>query len=224
MKTYRVEIVGTTPLLLHHDNIEWADQLEDWKNSPETKTKKLSKPGDDRTPAWRWIGCCYHNGIHLTIPAANIMRAIMEGATMVPVPGGRSGKTFKAQSQSGMMPAEDQWNIEIGGRPIAWSSIKALMEQDDFRQHKEAVRELGFDLLVKRAKVGTNKHIRVRPQIPAGWGLSGNLLVWDEQITQTVLTQFLNYAGRYKGLGDWRPGSPTPGSFGMFEAIVEPTE
>jgi hypothetical protein len=35
-----------------------------------------------------------------------------------------------------------------------------------------------------------------------------------------VLSDIFNYAGRYKGLGDWRPGSKTPGTWGMFTAEV----
>ena len=76
MKTYAVEIIGKTPLLMHHDNIEWADYMDTWKNDP--GNKKTSKAGDDRSPAWRWLGCCYHDGKRLAIPQANIMRAIME--------------------------------------------------------------------------------------------------------------------------------------------------
>ena len=36
-----------------------------------------------------------------------------------------------------------------------------------------------------------------------------------------MLADILRYAGQYKGLGDWRPGGKTPGSFGMFEAAVK---
>lgn len=48
MHTYEVTITGKTPLILHHDNIEWADQMARWGLDPRNKAK--SKAGDDRTP------------------------------------------------------------------------------------------------------------------------------------------------------------------------------
>lgn len=218
MRKYEVTITGKTPLLMHWDNIEWADKLDAWKNDP--ANKKNSKAGDDRTPAWRWVGYAYHDGARITIPSENIMRSIMEGGAMVLVPGGRSGKTFKSQSQSGMMCLDHDWPLFVGGREIAVDDVHSLMSVDSFDEHKEAVSALGFDLHVKRAKIGTSKHIRVRPMFRE-WECRGTLIVTDDQITEQVLRDILTYAGNYKGLCDWRPGSKTPGPFGMFSAEVK---
>jgi hypothetical protein len=220
VKTYHVTITGKTPLLMHHDNIEWADFMEEWKNNPESK--KVGKAGDDRSPAWRWLGCVYHDGKHLSIPQENLMKSIMEGGAMVPVPGGKNGKTFKSQTQSGMMSVEPFWPLLINGKPIAWSAIEALKDQDKFSEHKKTAEALGFKLLIKRAAVGTSKHVRVRPQFAAGWQLTGSLAVWDQQITERELRDILTYAGQYKGIGDWRPGAPKkPGPYGTFEVEIE---
>jgi len=218
MRQYKVTITGKTPLLMHHDNIEWADFMEEWKSDP--ANKKGSKAGDDRSPAWRWLGCVYHDGAYLCIPQANIMRALMEGGAMVPVPGGKMGKTFKSQTQSGMMSVEPAWHLRVAGKPIAWSGVERLKDVTTFADHKKAVQELGFDLLVKRAKIGMSKHIRVRPQFSAGWQATGTLAVWDEQIDERSLNSILEYAGQYKGLCDWRPGGKTPGPYGTFEARI----
>lgn len=218
MRRYEVTITGKTPLLMHWDNIEWADKMSEWKDNP--ANKKVSKAGDDRTPAWRWIGCTYHDGEHVTIPSDNLMRSIMEGGAMVPVPGGRSGKTFKSQTQSGMMVNESDWPLLVGGAPIQFADVAALMKEDDFKAQKAAVDAMGFALFVKRAKIGTSKHIRVRPRFDE-WAARGSVTVWDDQITEQVLADILNYAGQYKGLGDWRPGGKTPGAFGMFDAVVK---
>lgn len=218
MRKYQVTITGNTPLLMHWDNIEWADELTAWKDDP--LNAKLSKAGDDRTPAWRWIGSMYHDGQFVGMPNDNLMRCFMEGGAMVPVPGGRSGKTFKAQTQSGMMVNESYWPLTIGGAALPYSEIEPLLQENDFKKHKETAAELGFGLHVKRAKIGTSKHIRVRPKFDK-WQLTGTLSVWDDQITDRVIADVLRYAGQYKGLGDWRPGGKTPGSFGMFEAAVK---
>lgn len=217
MKQYNVVITGQTPLLLHHDNIEWADMMEEWKNDP--KNKKKSKAGDDRTPAFRWLGCLYHNGNILAIPQENIMRTLMGGGAMVPVPGGRSGKTFKAQTQSGMQSVELYWPLTTRGKEIEIGLLEELQSVEAFSEHKAFVKSLGFDLMVKRAKVGQSKHIRVRP-IFHSWELQGSLYVTDEQITQEILENIMHYAGAYKGLGDWNPGGKTPGPYGQFTATV----
>lgn len=218
MRRYEITISGQTPLLMHWDNIEWADRLDEWKNDP--GNKKNSKAGDDRSPAWRWVGSMYHDGAHVAVPNDNLMRCLMEGGAMVPVPGGKSGKTFKAQTQSGMMVAEPFWPVLIDGAAVPMSAINPLLKVEDFGKHKEAVSALGFRLHVKRAKIGASKHIRVRPCFDR-WEVRGTVSVWDDQITERVLADILRYAGQYKGLGDWRPGGKTPGSFGMFEAAVK---
>jgi hypothetical protein len=218
MRTYEVTLTGKTPLLMHYDNVEWADFMAEWAAVPENK--KMSKPGDDRTPAWRWLGTVYHDGTHLCVPAANIMRSLLEGGAMVPVPGGKHGKTFKAQTQSGMMSVEPFWPLLINNKPIPWAALEALKESKKFPDHKKLAESLGFELLVKRAKIGSSKHVRVRPQFPVGWQLCGRLSVWDEQIEGTVLSDILAYAGQYKGLCDWRPGGRTPGPYGTFEAGI----
>src|SRR5688500_18972337 len=67
-----VKIKGVTPLLMHADNIEWADSMDEWNREPGNKA--TSKAGDDRTPAWRWLGCLNHDSEIVTIPSEYIMR------------------------------------------------------------------------------------------------------------------------------------------------------
>lgn len=221
MQTYLVTITGTQPLLMHADDIEWADEMDRWKNDKDNK--KVSKAGDDRTPAHRWMGSLYRNEAgEVIIPTENIMRALMEGGAMVPVPGGRMGKSFKAQSQSGIMPRSLGWPLFVNGKQPDGKTIAALLKEKDFTVHKETAEKLGFSLFVKRARIGASKHVRVRPRFDS-WQAQGELSVTDEQINQPVLEDILEMAGKYKGLGDWRPSSKTPGTFGMFTATVEKT-
>jgi len=200
---------------MHNDDIDWADQMDAWKNNADNKKK--SKAGDDRSPAFRWIGSLYHDGEIVTIPTGNIMRALMEGGAMVPVPGSKNGKTFKAQSQSGIMPRSPNWALTVKGSTVPFSEIWKLSEEPEFAKHSAAVKPMGFELFVKRARIGSSKHVRVRPKFDH-WEVSGELAVSDDQITSQILADILRVAGTYKGLGDWRPGSKTPGTFGMFEA------
>lgn len=219
LEKVKITIMGMTPLLMHADSIEWADRMDEWKNDPDNKTK--SKAGDDRTPPWRWIGCLNYDdpktGV-VTIPSEYIMRSIMGGAAGVPT--GKGTKTFKEQSQSGLLCSEFHWPLVVRGKTIKMESINACLKLKTFKENQEAAEALGFTLFCKRAKIGQSKHIRVRPRFD-DWMTTIELLITDEAITRKVLGQILDISGKRKGLGDWRPGAPTPGAFGMFKATIQ---
>jgi len=219
MEHYLITITGTQSLLMHADDIEWADQMEAWKNDKDNK--KGSKAGDDRSPAWRWLGNLYHDGKRIVMPIGNIMRCLMEGGTQVPVPGGKGSKTFKAQTQSGIQAVESSWPLLLAGKEIPVAKLLMLTGNKDFAAHKQAAIDHGFTLFLKRAKIGNSKHVRVRPRFDT-WAIRGEIVVADEQITEAIIRDILEMAGRYKGLGDWRPSSKTPGSYGMFTAQIQP--
>jgi len=218
VRTYRVTLTGKTPLIMHHDNIEWADQMKVWDSDP--KNKKARIPGDDRSPAHRWLGCLYHDGERLVLPSDNFMASLMGGAALVPT--GKGQKTYKAQSQSGTMPAEVTWPFLVAGSEVPTAPFFELMKKRaDFDAYQVLAAKHHFMLYVKRAKVGQAKHVRVRPRFDR-WSVTGLLHVTDDQIKLDVLQSILENAGQYKGLGDWRPGAPkSPGPHGMFSAEVE---
>ena len=219
MEIADVVLTAKMPLLMHADNISWADKMEAWKNQPENKA--ASKAGDDRTPSWRWIGCLNYDdpktGV-VTIPSEYIMKCIMGGAAQVPT--GKKQGTFKSLSQSGLLCADFHWPLLINGKTIRMQDINELLKYKTFHEQTEAAEMLGFSLFLKRAKIGNSKHIRVRPRFD-NWSTSGQIMILDDAITKSVLQSILTIAGRIKGIGDWRPGAPTPGSFGTFDAIVQ---
>ncbi|HZF24049.1 MAG TPA: hypothetical protein VE030_11365 [Burkholderiales bacterium] len=220
MRTIEVELTSEMPLLMHADNIDWADKMEDWKNDPKNKSK--SKPGDDRTPAWRWLGCLNYDdpktGV-VTVPSEYIMRCLMGGAAEVPT--GKGRKTFKELSQSGILCEKFHWPLLINGekKPVRMEDINQLLKVPRFPDQVEGAKALGFSLFVKRARVGNNKHIRVRPRFD-DWSTRGELMIIDDQITNDVVASILDISGRLKGLGDWRPSAKTPGPFGTFKAKI----
>jgi hypothetical protein len=154
------------------------------------------------------------------MPAENIMKSLMTGGQLVPVPGGKGGKTFKAQTMSGILPLATGFPILVRGKPVPFAPLAAMIGNAEFREHREMAEKAGFSLYQKRAAVGSSKHIRVRPRFEA-WQIVARLMVVDDQITTEALTRIVDGAGRFKGLGDWRPGGRTPGPYGTFEATVK---
>ena len=218
MQRYKVTLTGETALLLHHDNLVWAETMKTWGLDP--ANQKESVKGDDRSPAWRWIGNLYVDSGKVVIPADNLMTVLREGGKKCPT--GKGTQTFKSQTQSGILVDQAAWPLLVnGGAEVPYAPIKELIGNKDFQAHESRAVELGFELFVKRAKIGASKHVRVRPRFDV-WSCSGTLTVLDESITEGVFNNILTTAGFYSGLGDWRPSSPkSPGPFGRFTAQIE---
>lgn len=216
-RKYAVELTGVTPMLMHADNLQWAKVMDAWQKDP--ANRKVSTAGDDRTPAWRWIGSAYVDGGRLVIPADNLMTVLREGGAKCPT--GQRGGTYKRQTQSGLVVDQAAWPLIINGGEVPYAPIKSLIEETDFAKHEAVCAKLGFALFVKRAKVGQSKHVRVRPRFDT-WGAAGTITVFDETISKDVLANILTFAGTYAGLGDWRPSSQkSPGPFGKFTAKIK---
>lgn len=218
MRQIKVRLTGRSPLIMHKDNITFQERVEKYNKLPKSEKSTKDKKGDDRSPAWTWIGSLYRSGNTVGIPADNLMTMLRDGGSKVPLPGGKSNETFKKITQSGILINEILWEIVTNeGQTIDPSFIDKLELEMDFDKHLIAVQNAGFNLLVKRAKIGQNKHVRVRPIFETGWSIEGELCIVDDKITDDFLEIILNQAGSYVGLCDWRPGSPkSPGSYGMF--------
>lgn len=216
MREYRALLTGDMPMLMHRDDVEAADALLAWRLDEANVGK--SKAGDDRSPGFTWLSYLYHDGNVVVVPAENIMRALADGGAMLPT--GKGKATFKRQSQSGIIPRSIGWPLLLNGKTVPVAPLLELAAEVDFGPHADAARRLGFSLLVKRAKIGQTKHIRVRPKFDH-WSCEIRLSVRDDAITKNVLSSILSLAGQHRGLGDWRPGAPTsPGPYGTFTASV----
>lgn len=212
---YEFKLVGATPLLMHSDDVEAGDELKAWRDASENKP--LFVPGDDRTPPWTWQTYLYSDGTHLVVPAQNIMISLRYAAAKITLKG---QTTFKQLSQSGIFISSEYCTLLNDGKPVPIKEIHAARNRT-FAEQKEVARKLGFDLLVKRAKVNTSKWVRVRAKFDS-WSLTGNLTVGEVAITPKVLAEMFDKAGRLSGLCDWRPSSKiSPGSYGMFRATLK---
>ena len=217
MKHYEITLTGTTPLICHADNLAFSEKIRAWQKDP--ANKELSQAGDDRSPAWTWIGYAYHDDKYLTMSADNLATCIREGGTKVPTGNKKGDKSYKKLSQSGIVMDMPEYELTIDGKHIPLEPIRALIGNNDFFHHMEVAEELGFELFVKRAKVQMSKHVRVRPLF-RNWQVRGTITILDEEmfgLPREIVQKIFDQAGMFCGLGDWRPGSPkSPGFYGKF--------
>jgi hypothetical protein len=216
MRTYHVTLEGVTPLMMHRDNLEFKAIVEKWQRDPANRDKSI--PGDDRSPAWNWIGSLYHDGKAVALPTDCVMASCMGAGAEIKAPRGR--RTLKAQTQSGMAFADPFLAFTVnGGHPVSMGDVLALQGDEQFENHLTRSRDLGFALDVRRARIGTSKHVRVRPVFEA-WQARGVLNVWDDILTADLLGTVFYLAGDKYGLCEWRPSLRRPGPFGRFRATV----
>lgn len=212
MDRYQIELTGTTPLIMHNDNLKFREIVKKWISRPENK--KISSAGDDRTPPFTWIGYCYFNQGKLCIPSDNLMTLFRDAGKKVPT--GKKGASFKTAMAASVLVDQAGWTMENAGKTISEAEIKKLMDEKDFEEHEKKAAELGFELFTKCAKIGKAKHVRVRPRFE-NWKIAGSITILDESVTKSVLDDILIVAGLFVGLCDWRPGSvQSPGPFGKF--------
>lgn len=216
----RVTLTGITPLLMHRADMSFPDRVKAWQKDPKNAAKQVK--GDDRSPAWTWLGGVYHDGKHVGIPSDNLMTMMREGGLLVPT--GKKSGTYKRQSQSGLVVMEPMWDLILAnGKKVAWKNLEALLEEENFDKHITTVQKLGFDIHLKRCPVtGKSKHVRARAIFAAEWEISGTIGITDDSITDVVFENILTMGGDRAGLCDWRPSSPTsPGPYGRFIPTIE---
>lgn len=210
--TYKFELTGITPAIMHADDIEQSDMLKEFRNHPDNK--KTGVAGDDRSPAWSWQTYLYTDGERVVAPQDNLMSCLRKAGCSVNITG---KKTFKQLTQSGMAILDDYCEFEGGNGAVFMEDIEAIRSLP-FREQAEKVKELGFRLFLKRAKVGTSKHVRVRPTFDS-WKIRGQIEVFDETLTSAAIKQIFDIAGNAVGLFDWRPSAKdSPGPYGRFTA------
>ena len=224
-KRYLVTLTGKTALLMHKDNIEFSEALNQWRKDPQNK--RISSAGDDRSPAWTWICYMYTDKIagKVVMDSDNIMTMLREAGAKMPT--GKGKATFKAVTQYGIQVMGD-FKFLNNGQEIETDWLNSLVGNNNFEEHVKAVEDHGFILNMKRAKIGSGaratKHIRVRPQFDT-WTAQGFIQVVDESSTglkHDIVKRLFQIGGDIVGLCDWRPSSPSSGSFGTFKAEVEP--
>jgi len=214
---YQFTLTGVSDLIMHQDSVEWADTVQEWRLSPNNPLKKGENKGDDRRPAWTWLGYMYHDNTSIALPSSYIVGVLKKAGARISAGG---NKTFKEKSVSGIFVEDEFIKFFVDGKQIPVKELLELIHEPSFNEHVKTVREHGFELFTKRVPIKASKNVRVRPRF-TNWSASGILEVTTDAITTEILSQLFTLAGRI-GIGDWRPGSPiSPGPYGMFDTILK---
>lgn len=141
-----------------------------------------------------WMKSLYWNDeIGIYQPAIHIEGAMIKAASNFQIPGKR-GKTYKDIFKSAVFVRPDYIPFGMKGEP------KKLLEQGK------------FDIDLRPVVVQRSRVERARPMF-RNWDLKLQIEIQDEQIPADVIKEVLDHAGKFCGIGDFRP------RYGRFQVV-----
>lgn len=219
-----VLLVGDNELIMDRDNITFGSQVTRWQKDPDNKDAQA--PGDDRAPAWGWLGKLHYADTAeqwVGIPQDMLSACLRGAATGIPHPSAKGRKTLKEVSQAGIIFRRTLFPLLVQAADTqAWGPISfadlylKLGHEENFDVHEAVAKTYGLRLDVRRAKPQYNRsHVRVRPMF-GPWRCFVEATIVDEVLAPKVMATLWHQAGYYKGLGNWRPSVSKAGSYGTF--------
>jgi hypothetical protein len=191
--TIAATIRGIAPLLHHKFPLDTLAGLMDGAN----------RKSGSKDYSLEWMDTMYtsSDGQWLVQPASHIEGALTNAGAQFRVKGSRT-KTYRQLMRAYVIVAPDEIVHGWNGTPLAVPDATLL------RTPTEAL-----EVNIQRVIVSRSAVARARLQINAGWELSFEIQVNDEQIRPDVLRTILDEAGHAIGIGDFRP------RFGRFTVV-----
>lgn len=226
IRPYTVTLISTSELIMDRDNITFAEEVTRWQKDP--TNADVQRPGDDRAPAWGWLGKLHYGEStgEVGLPQGMLGACLRAAATMIPHPTARGKKSLKEVSQAGIVFTQTLFPLLVQ-RPnaVRWQTIPyaevftKLAQEDDFLTQIDVARLYGIRLDVRRSRPQFNRsHVRVRPMF-GPWRCIVQMQLMDEVLTEDLVLQVFRMAGANKGLGNWRPSATRAGSYGTFQVV-----
>lgn len=193
MKNITLMIVGISPLLMHGDAL--VDPLAELTIERNKISQKKKKSLEDYRELARleWTAALHFDREQGPVmPASNIVACLREGAVM-----GRQGRDISRA----LFSQADLYRLEYEGPRDVEGLWKAGWR--DMRSVKQG-----------RARI-----MRCRP-IFRDWSLTAELAIDESILDEQQISHIADVAGRYVGIGDYRPSAPKGGNFGRFIATL----
>lgn len=179
----RIEVTGTTPLLMHNEQLSIAD------NKFTKMIKEITDKGTNQTTQdkenvkkMEWYGGLYTDDDgNVVMPARNLIKCLIEAATIT-----KSGKKISG----GISPIGLHAPFMNGGAP----------------RHKDKLWEMQNNIRVdyRPVKIGRSKVMRARPIFNIPWGFSQDFELLEDVLSFEELVRIATLAGLSKGLCDAR--------------------
>lgn len=115
------------------------------------------------------------------------------------------------QLRASLVKAATNFNIRGKGKKTYKDMVNATLE---IEPDKIPLGKKTFDY--KHQEYGKINRFQIlisRPAFKKNWEIDFTLLVLDDQMQKNILKEIIDYAGKFVGIGDWRP------HFGRFEVI-----
>jgi len=185
MKTVQFTIESVSPMLMHSDRT--ANPLNSHAKALKAITGKRKKTDEDHYEIAKleFIASCYHNG-KWHIPSANFEAMLLASAKHF-----KLGTTIK---QALLVPDDAEFVFDDNKL-----TPTDLFKIDDYVDQRTV-------------KVGMAKTIRTRP-IFNSWTVKFTCWLDVDKMNVEQLVQIVENAGRYVGLGDYRP------RYGRFQIV-----
>jgi hypothetical protein len=191
MQSITLKLIGQSALLLHSDR--GANPIAPEAIAHKVLTSKRRKTEEDHIAIARseYLMGFYNKSGPTVIPSTNIKSAIVEGAKMH-----KLGSAFNRC----VLILADTLPVEHSGprEPAALWDVPACVD-------------------CRSVKVGTARLMRYRPRLN-DWRLAVELVYDEKMIERSQLIAAAENAGRYIGLGDYRPAKGGP--FGRFTVEI----
>ena len=187
MKTIQIMIKGIAPMLMHSDVT--ANPLNEWTKKLKEVTSKRKKTDEDHAEISKieFQASMYYDKEHgYYVPAQNIEACLLNSAKMFKL--GTLIKQAVLISENGTFVFPDK----------------------DTTPEKLYKKSLYVDM--RTVKIGTSKTVRTRP-IFMEWASSFTVFIDEDKMNITELKQIVENAGKYVGIGDYRP------RYGRFEVV-----
>jgi hypothetical protein len=185
MQQLKARLTGISPLLMHSERS--ANPLDKQTQAHKKLTLKKAKTDEDQeaiTKSEWMLGLYFRDDIGPFIPTQNIDATLLSGAKL---------RKLGTKVKRGVMILEDAVPLQYDGP----RKLDLLYASERFRD-------------VRGVRVGMKRIQRCRPKFDQ-WALEFTLVVDNEQVEDREVKVALEDAGRYIGLGDFRP------RFGKFE-------
>ncbi len=199
METIKIELTGTTPIMLSNDRMVEAINPYSLLSKELTSSRKKTTKDHENINRLQWEAALYVANGKIVIPTYCIHAAIKKGGTM--------NKNGTKISQAVMIEGleNDSMNCTLDYSSAGIKICDDLKNPDDLKAeeipNKSFNKLYGAGLLDGRSVVMQRARIwKIRPKFPAGWKVQFQISFDDSVIARDEVLLALNNAGKYFGM------------------------